>query len=116
MRRGGVSTASRRGSIATSADEERFLFPVLEEQEPTPFAPTARMRSEHGFLRRLVAALRDALRGGDRARGLRVLASLRSVLAVHHAKEEWVIHPLLATSLTPATENAVVHWLIDEAS
>jgi hemerythrin-like domain-containing protein len=71
------------------------------------------MRKEHGVLRRLVASLRDALRGGDRARSLDVTASLRSVLAVHHAKEEWVIHPLLATSVTPATENAVVQWLIE---
>ena len=95
------------------AGEERLLFPVLEAQAARPFAPTSRMRMEHWLLRHLVASLRDALHGDDRARGLRVLASLRSVFALHQAKEDWIIHPLLASLVTPATESAVIRWLVD---
>ena len=93
--------------------EERLVFPVLDGGKPSPQAPTAQMRREHGFLRRLVAALRDAIHRDDRPRSLDVLASLRSVFLVHHTKEEWLIHPRVAETITPATEDAVVRWLIE---
>lgn len=93
--------------------EERLLFPVLEEGAPARQGPTIEMRREHGFLRMLVAALRDALRRADHARSLDAVSALRSVFFVHHAKEEWVIHPLLASAVEPATEDAVVRLLLE---
>lgn len=93
--------------------EERLLFQVLDGGKPAQHAPTAQMRREHGVLRRLVAALRDALQRADHAQGLDALGSLRSVFLIHHAKEEWIIHPRLVEAVTPATEDAVVRWLID---
>lgn len=112
------SAAARRLSTFTARfdryvqAEERLLFPVLETGGAHA-APTAHMRREHGFLRRLIASLCDAVRGRDRARALDVLAKLRSVFLVHHAKEEWVIHPLLSAAVAPTTEDAVVRWLIE---
>jgi hemerythrin-like domain-containing protein len=91
--------------------EERLLFPVLEGGKRSHLAPTAQMRREHGFLRRLVAAVRDALHRDDHAQSLDALGSLRSVFLLHHAKEEWLIHPRLVETVTPATEDAVVRWL-----
>jgi hypothetical protein len=55
--------------------------------------------------RRIAAGLRD--------RALDALGTLRSVFLIHHAKEEWLIHPRLVEAVTPATEEAVVRWLIE---
>jgi hemerythrin-like domain-containing protein len=93
--------------------EERLLFPVIEGGKPTPLAPTAQMRREHGVLRRLVAAVRDAILRDDHAQSLDALGSLRSVFLLHHTKEEWLIHPRLVETVSPATEDAVVRWLIE---
>jgi len=93
--------------------EERLLFPVLENGKPSPLAPTAQMRREHGVLRRLVAALRDKMHRDDRPRSLELLSSLRSVFLLHHAKEEWLLHPRLVETVSSATEDAVVSWLIE---
>src|SRR5687768_11731748 len=75
--RGGNATAARRRLSGFTArfdryvhGEERLLFPVLDGGKPSHAGPTAQMRREHGFLRRLVAALRDAIHGADLARGL----------------------------------------------
>jgi hemerythrin-like domain-containing protein len=112
-----VAAAQRLSSFTARFDryvqgEERFLFAVLETGDG-PHATTGPMRREHGFLRRLVSSLCDAVRRSDPGKGLAVLASLRSVFLLHHAKEEWLIHPLLAAAVGPTTEDAVLRWLID---
>jgi hemerythrin-like domain-containing protein len=103
LRAGRQRTARRHLTRFTSRfdhyvrTEERLLFAALESAgSGAPGAPTGPMRREHRSLRRLVAALFEAIEGGDRKRALEALASLRSVLLVHHAKEEWLIHPHLA--------------------
>ncbi len=78
--------------------EERLLFPVLERFTSLAPGTTARMRGEHRSLRRLVDTLWELLARHDRPRGLEVLGSLRSVLLLHVAKEEWVLDPLVRPS------------------
>jgi hemerythrin-like domain-containing protein len=119
LRAGNDAAAQRRLSTFTERfdryirGEERLLFPVLDGGKPGPRAPTAQMRKEHGFLRRMLAAFREALQRADHARGLEVLGTLRSVFVLHYAKEEWLIHPRLAESVTPATDDAFVRWLLE---
>lgn len=75
--------------------EERLVFPVLERFTAMPRRATARMRSEHRSLRRLLDTLGEAIARGDAQRGLDVLATLRSVLLLHVTKEEWMLSPLM---------------------
>jgi iron-sulfur cluster repair protein YtfE (RIC family) len=66
--------------------EERVLFPVLERFTCVP---------RHRSLRRLVDTIGELLAREERKRGLDMLATLRSVLLLHVAKEEWVLYPLM---------------------
>jgi hemerythrin-like domain-containing protein len=91
--------------------EERYLFPVLEAGGRTSFAPTTAMRREHRALRRLVAGVRAAVERRDATRALELLATTRSVFVLHHAKEEWVLHPMLAVAVSPAAEDEVIRLL-----
>ena len=75
--------------------EERVVFPMLEMMPASPRSSTARMRKEHESLRLLVLAIWDALDHADRDHGLQLVETLRSVLALHVAKEDWVLYPLL---------------------
>jgi iron-sulfur cluster repair protein YtfE (RIC family) len=75
--------------------EERELFPVLERFTSISTTATARMRHEHRSLRRLVDTVGELVAREDRRRGLAVLATLRSVLLLHVAKEDWVLYPLV---------------------
>ncbi len=75
--------------------EERVVFPVLEKIASGPSSATAKMRKEHESLRTLVATMWDALDRADRHRGLQILGTLRSLLALHVAKEDWILYPLL---------------------
>jgi hypothetical protein len=74
--------------------EERLLFSALERFTSLPHTATASMRSEHRSLRRLVDSLGEMIARADTARALAILASLRSVLLFHVAKEEWMLQPL----------------------
>jgi iron-sulfur cluster repair protein YtfE (RIC family) len=74
--------------------EERLLFPVLERFTSVPSTATAHMRHEHRSLRRLLDTAGELIAREDRRRGLDVLGTLRSVLLLHVAKEEWVLYPL----------------------
>jgi hemerythrin-like domain-containing protein len=75
--------------------EERLLFPVLERFTSMPTTATRSMRSEHRSLRRLIDTLGELLARGDERAALDIVSKLRSVLLLHVAKEEWVLHPLL---------------------
>ena len=75
--------------------EEHLLFPVLERFTSVSPAITGRMRIEHRGLRRLVDDLWEALTRGDHRRSLDLVTSLRSVLLLHVAKEDWLLHPVL---------------------
>lgn len=75
--------------------EELVLFPVLERFVDVSMEITARMRSEHGRLRRLLDTLWEVLAQHDRPRGLDTLCALRSVLLLHREKEDRVLAPLL---------------------
>lgn len=55
----------------------------------------AKMRAEHESLHVLVMAIWRALDRAEQHRGLHLLEALRSVLALHFAKEDWVLYPLL---------------------
>ncbi|HVK77010.1 MAG TPA: hemerythrin domain-containing protein [Kofleriaceae bacterium] len=80
--------------------EEQLLFPVYELAAGSA-AATTRMRHEHGRIRRLARALDGALADGDASEGSDVLDALRSVLALHFTKEDWVIYPVTATAMAP---------------
>jgi len=71
--------------------EERVVFPAIERMHPAPFAPTARMRREHGRLRAMLLAVWSALEHGQPWEALEVLGGLRSVLLLHVAKEDWIL-------------------------
>ncbi len=71
--------------------EERVVFPAIERLHAEPFAPTARMRSEHGKLRSLLLDVWSALDHGQSWQALEVLGGLRSVLVLHVAKEDWIL-------------------------
>lgn len=75
--------------------EEHLLFPVLERFTSVSPAITGRMRIEHRGLRRLVDDLWEAVSHGDRSRSLELVSALRSVLLLHTAKEDWLLHPVL---------------------
>jgi iron-sulfur cluster repair protein YtfE (RIC family) len=75
--------------------EERVLFPVLERFTSVSVHATASMRNEHRSLRRILDTIGELLVREDRRRGLDLLATLRSVLLLHVAKEEWVLYPLM---------------------
>ena len=75
--------------------EERLLFTVLERFTSMPTTATRSMRSEHRSLRRLIDTLGELLARGDERAALDIVSKLRSVLLLHVAKEEWVLHPLL---------------------
>lgn len=73
--------------------EEREVFPLLERLASVPVTATASMRAEHRSLRRLIDTIGELIAREDRRRGLDALATLRSVLMLHVAKEEWVLYP-----------------------
>lgn len=75
--------------------EENLLFPVLERFTALPAKATAVMRHEHRSLRRLLDTIGELVAREDRRRCLATLATLRSVLLLHVAKEEWVLYPLI---------------------
>jgi iron-sulfur cluster repair protein YtfE (RIC family) len=74
--------------------EERLVFPVLERFTSVSAMTTNSMRNEHRSLRRLIDTVGELIARDDR-RGLDMLATLRSVLLLHVAKEEWVLYPLM---------------------
>lgn len=95
--------------------EERILFPVYERLPSVRREQTARMRLEHGHLRRMVAALAATLDRGDVRAGLHALGALRDVLLVHGVKEDWLIYPSLVDSMPASTQDEVVRALRDGA-
>ena len=85
--------------------EELVLFPVLERFVDVPRGTTAKMRSEHRRLRRLLDNLWQTLARQDLRGGIDALGELRSVLLLHCEKEERVLAPLLR--LTTVDEPAL---------
>jgi iron-sulfur cluster repair protein YtfE (RIC family) len=81
--------------------EERVLFPVLERFTSVSSKVTTTMRNEHRSLRGLVDTIGELIARADRRRGLELLATLRSVLLLHVAKEEWVLFPLIRPVASP---------------
>ena len=79
--------------------EERalsFACRLVEVARPSALATIHR---EHSSLRQLVAAIATALDGADDRRGVELIGKLRSVLLVHVAKEEMVLHPALSQTV-----------------
>jgi len=74
--------------------EER-MFAVLDRFASLPPDATARMRAEHRGLRRLVDRVGELIARAERTLGLEALASLRSVLMLHVAKEESVLQSFM---------------------
>lgn len=103
--RSGDSGATRDLYLAIDATltryvrgEEGILFPALERFTSMPSTATASMRGEHRSIRRLLDTLGEMIGRADIRRGLEVLTTLRSVLLLHIAKEEWLLHPLIRPS------------------
>ncbi|HEU4730797.1 MAG TPA: hemerythrin domain-containing protein [Kofleriaceae bacterium] len=95
--------------------EERVLFPIYEQLPAVPREPTARMRREHGHLRRMIARLGAIIDRKDAPRGLTVLGALRDVLFVHSVKEDWLIYPSLVDAMPAPKQDAIVRALRDGA-
>jgi len=88
--------------------EERVVFPFYERLPSVGAETTAVMRQEHGRLRRMIAGLDGLLDRRDARRALAALGTLRSVLLVHGAKEDWVIYPRVADAIPAAMQGT---WL-----
>ncbi len=95
--------------------EERVLFPVYERLPSVRHDQVARMRLEHGNLRRMIAALGGILDRGDARAGLEALGTLRDVLLVHSVKEDWLIYTSLIDGMPASSQDAVVRALRDGA-
>ena len=76
--------------------EERALslaYRLVESRRPSPLAT---VHKEHSRLRQLIAAIASALDRADDRRGIELVGKLRSVLLLHIAKEEMVLHPAVS--------------------
>lgn len=76
--------------------EERLLFPLYDHLPTTLAGATSRLHHEHAHLARMAARLDMLLARADQEAAVRGLGTLRSLLLVHHAKEDWVIYARLA--------------------
>jgi iron-sulfur cluster repair protein YtfE (RIC family) len=92
-------------------NEERVLFPIYERLPSVAHEPIARMREEHGSLRRMIARVFATLDRRETARALELLGALRSVLLVHGAKEDWVIYPRVVDALPAAAQVSMMRAL-----
>jgi hypothetical protein len=72
--------------------EERALAYAYQLLAATPPNAMTAVRKEHAGLRRLVAMLANALDQAEARRGAEIIAGLRSVLLLHVAKEELLLH------------------------
>ncbi len=95
--------------------EERVLFPFYEHLPSVRHEPIARLRQEHGHLRRMIAALAKVIDQRDASRALDALATLRSVLLVHGAKEDWLIYPRVVDAMPRWTQDMMIRALRDGA-
>jgi hypothetical protein len=78
--------------------EEEVLFPRVEGLSTRARALTLRLRREHERMRYLLVAVGRELSRGEARRGLALVSMLRSVFAIHDAKEQWNIYSLLRES------------------
>lgn len=61
--------------------------------------PTAVMRHEHVEIRRAMATVADALKGGDQSAVEAALGTLSDTLAPHNMKEEQILYPMTDRAL-----------------
>ena len=75
--------------------EEEVLFPIFEARMAMGSRPVAVMSHEHRMLDHVLAGIRQALDGGDRARARSLEETLRGLIAAHNAKEERFLYPAI---------------------
>ncbi len=71
-------------------EEHAFSF-GYQRAHPCAPSPLAKVRGEQASLRRLVAAIANALHQADDRSCLDRIGALRSVLLLHLAKQEWLV-------------------------
>lgn len=74
--------------------EEAILFPAFEARTGMTMGPTQVMRGEHGQMRELLAAAKDALDARDEDDYSGIAETLLIMMQQHNMKEENVLYPM----------------------
>jgi iron-sulfur cluster repair protein YtfE (RIC family) len=94
--------------------EETILFPLVESLVAHAANAVAEMRHEHLHIRRILAAMRNALAAPDLEQFRHSFDELGLVLWAHEAREERLIYPVLDRSLSPEQRTDLAKRLADE--
>lgn len=93
--RASATLASFRSAMLQHFEvEETMLFPAFEEQTGMTHGPTQVMRNEHGQLRDLLDAARDALAAQDAEAYSGEAETLLIMMQQHNMKEENMLYPM----------------------
>ena len=74
--------------------EDRVLFPAIDRMLGNAAGATTAMRTEHRYLRAIVARMTHAISNRDRNRFFDEADALRKLMRLHHLKEEAVLYPM----------------------
>ena len=80
--------------------EEAILFPAFEARTGMTMGPTQVMRGEHGQMRELLAAAKDALDARDEDDYSGIAETLLIMTQQHNIKEENILYPMCDQHLT----------------
>lgn len=98
---GAAATARFVGELeAHFATEEQVLFPAFEAATGMSGGPTQVMRMEHTQMRNLTAQLRGAVDKQDRDAFAAAADPLLILMQQHNMKEENILYPMCANSLS----------------
>ena len=84
--------------------EEAILFPAFEAQTGMSMGPTQVMRSEHGQMRELLAAAKEALDSRDEDDYSGTAETLLIMMQQHNMKEENILYPMCDQHLAAQRE------------
>ena len=84
--------------------EEAILFPAFEAQTGMSMGPTQVMRSEHGQMRDLLAAAKEALDSRDEDDYSGTAETLLIMMQQHNMKEENILYPMCDQHLAAQRE------------
>lgn len=82
------------------AAEEEIMFPAFETQTGMTSGPTAVMRSEHAQMRSICSLITPAIAENDLTKAAKLIDTLFSLLQSHNMKEEQILYPMCATTLS----------------
>lgn len=74
--------------------EDRVLFPAIDRMLGNAAGATTAMRTEHRYLRAIVARMAYAISHRDSSRFFDEADALRKLMRLHHLKEEAILYPM----------------------